>query len=61
MFTINCRKNVLTAGTTILTGNDEKGTFAPLTSITRAEAAAIVSRMVDVNNRKTVSLADPFL
>ena len=45
----------------VLTGNDEKGTFAPLTSITRAEAAAIVSRMVDVNNRKTVSLADPFL
>ena len=41
----------------VLTGNDEKGTFAPLTSITRAEAAAIVSRMVDVNNRKTVSLA----
>ena len=38
----------------VLTGNDEKGTFAPLTSITRAEAAAIVSRMVDVNNRKTV-------
>ena len=45
----------------VLTGNDEKGTFAPLTNITRAEAATIVSRMVDVNNRKTVSLADPFL
>lgn len=40
----------------ILTGNDEKGTFAPLSNITRAEAAAIVSRMVEENNRRSVTL-----
>ena len=41
----------------VLTGNDEIGTFAPLSSITRAEAAAIVTRMMDPDQRQTVSLA----
>lgn len=35
----------------ILTGSDANGTFNPLTYITRAEAAAIVSRMADSDNR----------
>lgn len=35
----------------ILTGGDINGTFSPLTFITRAEAAAIVSRMVESDNR----------
>ena len=40
----------------VLTGNDEKGTFAPLSNITRAESAAIVTRMVDENSRRKVTL-----
>ena len=40
----------------VLTGNDEKGTFAPLSSITRAESAAIVTRMSDKNSRRAVTL-----
>lgn len=40
----------------ILTGSDEKGTFYPNRSITRAEAAAIVSRMGDSSARKGVTL-----
>lgn len=35
----------------ILTGNDSKGTFAPYSYITRAESAAIVSRMAESDNR----------
>ena len=35
----------------ILTGGDAKGTFSPQTYITRAEAAAIVSRMAESDNR----------
>ena len=43
----------------ILTGSDEKGTFYPNRSITRAEAAAIVSRMGDSSARKGVTLTAP--
>ena len=40
----------------ILTGGDVKGTFSPLTYITRAESAAIVSRMAETNNRVSFTL-----
>ena len=40
----------------ILTGSDANGTFNPSTYITRAEAAAIVSRMAESNNRVSISL-----
>lgn len=40
----------------ILTGNDEKGTFAPSSNITRAEVAAIVVRIVDTEERRSLSL-----
>lgn len=40
----------------ILTGSDANGTFSPLTYITRAEAATIVSRMADSNNRVAFSI-----
>lgn len=40
----------------ILTGMDKYGTFAPYTSITRAESAAIISRIVELALRKTVKL-----
>ena len=35
----------------ILTGGDVNGTFSPLTYITRAEAATIISRMAESDNR----------
>lgn len=35
----------------VLTGGDVRGTFSPYTFITRAEAAAIVSRMAESDNR----------
>lgn len=40
----------------ILTGNDEYGTFAPDTYITRASVAAIVGRIVEPNQRKHIEL-----
>ena len=40
----------------ILTGSDANGTFNPQTFITRAEAAAIVSRMAESNNRVSITL-----
>ena len=40
----------------ILTGSDANGTFNPQTYITRAEAAAIVSRMAESNNRVSITL-----
>lgn len=40
----------------VLTGSDANGSFSPSSYITRAEAAAIVSRMAESNNRKTFSL-----
>lgn len=36
----------------ILTGNDEYGTFAPNSNITRCQVAAIVNRMADTSVRK---------
>ena len=40
----------------ILAGNDVNGTFSPLTYITRAECAVIVSRMAESNNRVSFTL-----
>ena len=40
----------------VLTGNDEAGTFAPMTNIKRSEVAAIVNRMMHAENRITDSL-----
>ena len=40
----------------ILTGNDAKGTFGPETSINRAAAAAILTRMADTSLRKNITL-----
>jgi len=40
----------------ILTGSDEFGTFNPWSGITRAETAAIVSRMADPALRKLITL-----
>ena len=40
----------------ILAGSDANGTFSPLSYITRAEAAAVVSRMADSDNRIAFSL-----
>lgn len=40
----------------ILTGNDAAGTFSPGSSITRQEAAALVSRMARSNSRKSFTL-----
>ena len=43
----------------ILTGNDNQGTFFPDSTITRAEAAAIVTRMANPALRKSLTLIDP--
>lgn len=40
----------------ILTGNDVYGTFAPQKSITRAQAAAIISRVAILSQRRNVTL-----
>jgi len=40
----------------ILTGNDSRGTFRPDSSITRAEASAILNRVLDTSKRKTFAL-----
>lgn len=40
----------------VLTGSDSKGTFHPNTNISRSEMAAIVTRMINVTQRKRVSL-----
>ena len=40
----------------ILSGNDAIGTFSPASNITRAEAAALVSRMAESDNRVSVTL-----
>ena len=39
----------------ILTGNDSVGTFTPNSSITRAAAAAIITRMADTSLRKSIA------
>ena len=41
----------------ILAGGDVNGTFSPLTYITRAESAAVVSRMADTDNRVNFTLS----
>ncbi len=41
----------------ILTGSDSAGTFRPKTNIRRSEAAAILVRMVDVTERRSLSLS----
>lgn len=41
----------------ILTGNDSAGTFTPKSSITRAAAAAIITRMADMSLRKALTLS----
>ena len=43
----------------ILTGSDSAGSFKPNSSITRAEAAAIITRMADPATRKSLSLTKP--
>ncbi len=40
----------------VLTGKDEFGTFSPNAKITRAEVAAIITRMVNPDQRKTFTL-----
>lgn len=40
----------------ILSGNDESGTFLPQNSISRAEAACVIARMADSDNRIPVDL-----
>ena len=40
----------------VLTGNNARGTFGPETSISRATAAAIVTRMADSALRQSVTL-----
>lgn len=40
----------------ILSGSDAKGAFLPASSISRAEAAAIITRMADISLRKQVTL-----
>lgn len=42
----------------ILTGSDKYGTFKPDDTIIRAEAAAIINRVVDPSKRKEVTLED---
>ncbi len=49
-------KGLYNAG--ILTGSDSKGSFYPDNNITRAEAAAIISRVVDITLRKTFTLEE---
>lgn len=52
-------KGLYNAG--ILTGSDSKGSFYPDNNITRAEAAAIISRVVDVSLRKEFTLNEEAL
>ncbi len=42
----------------ILTGSDKYGTFKPNDTIIRAEAAAIINRVVDPSKRKEVTIED---
>lgn len=43
----------------ILTGSDKEGNFKPNNSITRAEAAAVLTRMADPQLRKSLTLIAP--
>lgn len=44
----------------ILTGSDSSGTFNPDSTITRAEAAAIITRIVDPSLRKSIELVGEY-
>lgn len=44
----------------ILAGSDSKGTFNPDSTITRAEAAAIITRIVDPSLRKSIELVGEY-
>ena len=44
----------------VLTGSDENGTFNPTSTISRAEAAAIITRIVDPSLRKTITLTGSY-
>lgn len=44
----------------VLSGSDELGTFMPDSTITRAEAAAIITRIIDPTLRKTIELAGEY-
>lgn len=43
----------------IVTGSDKKGTYKPYSTVTRAEAAAIISRMADPSLRRNLTLKAP--
>lgn len=43
----------------IVTGSDKQGTYKPYSTITRAEAAAIITRMADPSLRKKLTLKVP--
>ena len=45
----------------VLTGNDNKGTFRPFDNITRAEAAAIICRIVIPSERKILDFSQVML
>ncbi len=44
----------------VLSGSDEKGSFKPDSTITRAEAAAIITRIIDPTLRKSIELYGEF-
>lgn len=44
----------------VLSGSDGNGTFHPDDTITRAEAATIITRMIDLNLRQVVELAGTY-
>lgn len=44
----------------VLTGSDSNGTFYPDSTITRAEAAAIITRIVDPSLRKSIELVGEY-
>lgn len=44
----------------VLTGSDSNGTFYPNSTITRAEAAAIITRIVDPSLRKSIELVGEY-
>ena len=49
--------NLYRAG--VLTGSDDNGTFYPGRTLSRAEAATIVMRLLQANTRQSLSLANP--
>ena len=42
----------------VVTGSDEYGTFSPVADITRAEASALIDRLINMDKRKTVELKE---